>query len=118
MRATTFRERLRRLQAVVTCRRGAGHHEWAASAWSATVGLVGVWGETPVEAIERALSMLERRKKPTGTILVARCTCGSTYTIDRWAELYLVGYQCDDDQILELRDCYNCKSTLSVEVTP
>jgi hypothetical protein len=118
MNAVTLRERLRRLQAVVTCRRIGDRHEWAASAWSANVGLVGVRAETPVEAVERALTTLEQRKRPAGTVLIARCSCGSTYTAAGWAGLHLVGYQQDGRRMFELRDCHDCHSSLAVEVVP
>jgi hypothetical protein len=46
--------------------------------------------------------------------VIARCSCGKTYTAEQWAELPKVGVQEGDGLRLELRNC-PCLSTISTE---
>lgn len=45
------------------------------------------------------------------------CGCGCAYSKAQWLELPLCGHQ-QGDELLEMRNCANCKSTLAVAVTP
>ncbi len=44
-----------------------------------------------------------------------RCACGNPYSRSQWQKLALVGYQADEVETLELRDC-TCGSTLAIAV--
>ncbi len=45
------------------------------------------------------------------------CACGASYDADAWRRLPLVGTQdAGDDELLELRNCEACSSTLAIEL--
>lgn len=44
------------------------------------------------------------------------CTCGMQYKLGEWKELICIGNQIDGDEVLELRNCKLCKSTMFVDV--
>lgn len=49
---------------------------------------------------------------------VKTCTCcGKPLTQQQWQGLRYVGRILDDSQILELRDCDTCRSTLAIAVS-
>jgi hypothetical protein len=44
------------------------------------------------------------------------CSCGATYDAAAWRALRFVGIQdAGDGELLELRDCATCSSTLAIE---
>lgn len=54
--------------------------------------------------------------------IIKECSCGKAYSLNAWRRLHLVGYQQHDFgdgdvQVLELRDCEACNSTLAIDVT-
>jgi hypothetical protein len=52
--------------------------------------------------------------------VVKACSCGRAYDADWWSLLPLVGYvgaaSGDESQVLELRNCRGCGSTLGLDV--
>jgi hypothetical protein len=67
----------------------------------------------------------EQRRREDAHRAVAReqlkafkfCGCGCHYSKEQWMELPLCGHQ-QGDELLEMRNCISCKSTLAVTVTP
>jgi len=56
--------------------------------------------------------MSAARKLPD---VLKTCSCGREYTRAEWAQLYLVGYQVDPEETIELRNCA-CGSTMGIEL--
>jgi hypothetical protein len=48
--------------------------------------------------------------------LLKLCSCGCGLTVDEWEALPFVGYQVDDEEILELRN-HDCGSTIALSLT-
>jgi hypothetical protein len=84
-----------------------------------------VIGETYGEAFGRALDLCVREGfseqrlllnlDGPPPLLVKRCGCGLEYDARSWSDLPLAGYQTDDIENLELRNC-PCGSTLAVHL--
>jgi ribosomal protein S27AE len=45
-----------------------------------------------------------------------RCSCGRTFTAHEWSLLDLLGTMTDDVDVIELRNCPSCGSTLAEAV--
>jgi hypothetical protein len=57
--------------------------------------------------------VVERQRQTT---IVKTCSCGRAYTQAEWKMLPLAGngvYE-DDWEVMELRNCFSCKSTMSI----
>jgi len=50
------------------------------------------------------------------TDLLKLCSCGCGLTVDEWQALPFVGYQVDDEEIIELRN-HDCGSTVAISLT-